>query len=98
FNYQFTVGSGEDAFGVKSSIQDWNLKQDFSFYANQNNTLKFGANVIYHTFQPGALSATTESFNEVRLSDKYALEMGVYIQNDQKIGNKFNIMYGLRYS
>lgn len=98
FNYQFTIGSGDDAFGVKSAIRDWNLKQDFSYYLNQNNTLKFGANAIYHTFQPGSLSASTESFNEIRLSDKYALEVGAYIQNDQKIGTKFNIMYGLRYS
>lgn len=98
FDYQFSVGGDEDAFGVKSSIQDWNLKQDFSYYANQNNSLKFGFNTIYHTFKPGALSSESGSFNEIRLDDKYALELGVYIQNDQKIGTRFNIMYGLRYS
>ena len=99
FNYQFTIGSGEDAFGVKSSIQDWNLKQDFSLYANEKNTLKFGFNTIYHTFKPGTLSAgENTSFNEIRLADKYALELGVYIQNEQKIGSRFNVMYGIRYS
>lgn len=98
FDYQFSVGGEDDAFGVKSSIQDWNLKQDFSYYANSNNSLKFGFNAVYHTFKPGALSSESGSFNEIRLDDKYALELGVYIQNDQKIGNRFNIMYGLRYS
>lgn len=98
FDYKFQIGSDEDAFGIKSSIQDWNLKQDFSYYANQKNTLKFGFNAVYHTFKPGALSSQSGSFNEVRLDDKYALELGAYIQNDQKIGNRFNLMYGLRYS
>lgn len=98
FDYKFSIGSGDDAFGVKSSIQDWNLKQDFSYFLNQKNSLKFGANVVYHTFKPGALSSSSGSFNEIRLDSKYALEIGAYIQNDQKIGNRFNLMYGLRYS
>jgi len=98
FDYKFSIGSENDAFGVKSSIQDWNLKQDFSYFLNQNNSLKFGANAIYHIFKPGALSSSTGSFNEIRLDNKYALEVGAYIQNDQKIGNRFNLMYGLRYS
>ena len=98
YNYKFTIGSGDDSFGVNSYIQDWNLKQDFNLYANQKNTMKFGFNVLYHTFMPGALTATTESFNEVRLDNKYAMEYGAYLQNDQKIGNRFTIMYGLRYS
>ena len=98
FDYKFSIGSGDDAFGVKSSIQDWNIKQDFSYFLNQKNSLKFGANVVYHTFKPGALSSSSGSFNEVRLDNKYALEIGAYIQNDQKIGNRFNLMYGLRYS
>lgn len=98
FDYKFSIGSGDDAFGVKSSIQDWNLKQDFSYFLNQKNSLKFGANAVYHTFKPGALSSSSGSFNEIRLDNKYALEIGAYIQNDQKIGNRFNLMYGLRYS
>ncbi|MFT5778730.1 MAG: hypothetical protein ACI837_001686, partial [Crocinitomicaceae bacterium] len=98
FDYQFTIGNGEDAFGVKSSIQDWNIKQDFTYYLNKNNTIKFGFNGLHHTFKPGALTGGNESFNEVVLDSRYALEYGAYIQNEQKIGARFNLMYGLRYS
>lgn len=98
FDYQFSIGSGDDRFGVKSSIRDWNLKQDFSYYLNQNNSIKFGGNAIYHTFKPGALSSSSGSFNEIRLDTKYAMEYGLYIQNEQKIGSRINVMYGLRYS
>lgn len=98
FNYSFRVGTGDQSFGVNSSIQDWNFKQDFNYFINNNNNLKFGANVIYHTFKPGKLSATSGAFNELKLPNQYALEMGAYIQNDQKIGSLIAIMYGLRYS
>ncbi len=98
FDYEFSVGSGDQAFGIRSSIKDWNLKQDFTFYYNKNNTIKFGVNGIHHTFKPGALTGSNESFNEIILHTRYALEVGAYIQNEMKIGARFNMMYGLRYS
>lgn len=98
FNYSFDIGAGDDTFGVSASIQDWNLKQDFNYYLNKNNSIKFGANVIHHTFKPGELRSSTSAFNEFKIDDQYALEFGVYAQNDHKIGNLFSIMYGVRYS
>jgi hypothetical protein len=98
FDYEFSIGTGDDGFGIRSSIQDWNLKQDFTYFINNNNTLKFGVNGIYHTFKPGALTGENETFNELILDERYALEVGAYIQNEMKIGSRFNIMYGLRYS
>lgn len=98
FNYSFSVGANDNSFGISSAIQDWNLKQDFNYYVNRNNSLKFGANVIYHTFKPGKLTSSASAFNEIKLDDQYALEFGAYAQNDQKIGESFSIMYGIRYS
>ncbi len=98
FNYRFTIGSDDEAFGVNSSIQDWNVKQDFSLFANQNNSLKFGFNAMHHTFMPGALTGGNESFNEIVLDSRYGIEFGAYVQNEQKIGPRINLMYGLRYS
>lgn len=98
FNYEFTIGSGDNGFGIRSSIQDWNVKQDFDYYLNSNNTLKFGVNAIHHTFKPGALTGENESFNEVKLDSRYAIELGAYIQNEMKIGSLINVMYGVRYS
>lgn len=98
FNYKFSQGSGAQGFGVNSSIEDWNVKQDFSYFANKNNTLKFGVNGIYHTFKPGALSSSGSGFNNIKLDNRYGVEFGAYVQNEQKIGDKFTMMYGLRYS
>ncbi|MCO4814572.1 MAG: TonB-dependent receptor, partial [Flavobacteriales bacterium] len=98
FDYEFTIGADTNAFGIKSSIKDWNIKQDFSYFVNDKNTLKFGVNAIHHTFKPGALTGTNESFNEIILNSRYAIELGAYVQNEMKIGNRINLMYGLRYS
>lgn len=98
FDYEFTIGADTNAFGIKSSIKDWNIKQDFSYFVNDKNTLKFGINAIHHTFKPGALTGTNESFNEIVLNSRYAIELGAYVQNEMKIGNRINLMYGLRYS
>lgn len=99
FDYQFTIGQGEDGFGIRSSIRDFNLKQDFTYYLNSNNTIKYGVNGIHHTFEPGVLeSGDNIGFNDIELDKRRALEFGAYIQNEQKIGNRFSLMYGLRYS
>ncbi len=99
FDYQFSIGAGEDGFGIRSSIRDYNVKQDFSYFYNSNNTIKFGVNAIHHTFEPGVLeSGANVGFNEIELDKRRGLEMGAYIQNEQKIGNRWALMYGLRYS
>ena len=98
FNYQFTVGTAEDGFGVSSSIEDLNLKQDFSWFIDKSNTLKFGLNAIHHTFSPGTLTAGNESFNEFKLDERFGIETAAYIQNEMKIGKRINFNLGLRYS
>lgn len=99
FDYQFTIGQGEDGFGIRSSIRDFNVKQDFTYYLNRNNTIKYGVNGIHHTFEPGVLeSGDNVGFNNIELDKRRAIEFGAYIQNEQKIGNRFSLMYGLRYS
>jgi len=98
YDYKFNIGSGENGFSLKSSIQDYNFKQDFSYFMNSKNTIKFGLNLTHHTFAPGELSGENISFNELVLKDKIALENAIYIQNEQKIGELFSIQYGLRYS
>ena len=98
FDYGFNVGSGEDGFGISSSINDINFKQDFDYFLNSNNKMKFGVNAIYHTFKPGELSGGNSSFNPITLDTRFGLEAAAYIQNDMKIGSRWSLMYGLRYS
>src|SRR5690606_28959436 len=58
YNYGFELGDENETFSLKSGIQDYNIKQDFSYYYNSKNTMKFGGNLIYHNFIPGEVTIT----------------------------------------
>lgn len=98
YNYRFKFNADGNDVKFTSSIQDWNLKQDFSYFPHPNHKVKFGFNAIYHTFIPGEIESDFQSFNDVKLTNRYALEGGVYVQNDHSITERFGIQYGLRYS
>jgi hypothetical protein len=85
---------------VSSGVRDWNLKEDFSYYANSNNTLKFGVNAIYHAFTPGEVSSTAEGGGtfERDIQERYALETAAYLSHEWKPSRQFSVNYGLRYS
>lgn len=99
-DYDYTVEIGLADASVSSGIKDWNLKEDFSYYANSQNTLKFGVNAIYHTFVPGVVSNITEGENTFDriVEERYALETAAYIQHEWQPGKQFKLNYGLRYS
>jgi hypothetical protein len=97
YNYRFKFNAGGEVL-FSSTIKDLNLKQDFSYFPNPNHKIKFGFNAIHHTFVPGEIKSDFASFNDIKLSTRYALEGGLYVQNDQSIGENFSIQYGLRYS
>jgi hypothetical protein len=97
YSYKFNVAVGNLTMRVLSEIKDWNLKEDMNYYLNSNNTLKFGFNVIYHTFVPSKVDSS--AFLRVRSMDnRYALENALYISNEQKITPHLKVIYGLRYS
>ena len=99
YNYKIGIGIGEDNFEIGSEIQDFNVKKDFSYYLNSNNTIKFGANVIHHTFRPGDIEVSDGlGFTIDDISVKHSVESAAYLSNDQKIGKRLALTYGLRFS
>lgn len=102
-NYRYSLGTPDgnnNSFEWKSNLRDIGVKGDFSYYLNTNNTIRFGASVIYHMFYPGTAKGTGSEtvYTEVKVPDSYAFETGVYANNEQKLGEKFTLKYGLRFS
>ncbi|MDD2305049.1 MAG: TonB-dependent receptor [Prolixibacteraceae bacterium] len=100
YNYNLGVpGSGADQFDWTSQIRDYNFKQDFSWYLNSKNKLTLGLNMIYHHFEPGQVDANEKSyFTDLKLANYNALDNSVYLSNEQSIGSRLTMRYGLRYS
>ncbi|MEM6379750.1 MAG: TonB-dependent receptor, partial [Bacteroidota bacterium] len=100
YDYAFAFGSTEDdQFDWESKIQTVNFKPSFSYFLNQNNELSFGGELLYYTFFPAnAKGVSSGDVIDLTLEKKNALEAGIYISNNQSIGNKWEVNYGLRYS
>ncbi len=99
-NYNYTENSGEtkNAINIVSQIQDWNLKEDFQFFPNTQNKLKFGINIIDHTFIPGTVQDTSTQIVRPTLPHKYAWESAAYFSHELKFSKKLSLIYGLRLS
>ncbi|WP_430813092.1 TonB-dependent receptor [Carboxylicivirga sp. RSCT41] len=95
YDYGFNFG---DRGSMSSGIKDVSLKQDFTWYANPQNTMKYGLNMTYHTFYPGEFLFEDNTISDIKVAEKQALESSVYISNEQKIGTKLTLDYGLRAS
>lgn len=101
YDYRLGVPEGEAySFEWKSRLTDYAAKADFTYYPNTRNTVRFGASVAFHTFNPGeARGLGEESFyNEYLLPKNYALQSGLYVSNEQKITDVLTMRYGLRFS
>ncbi|TRX71746.1 TonB-dependent receptor [Carboxylicivirga sp. M1479] len=95
YDYGFNFG---DNGSMSSGIKDVSLKQDFTWYANPQNTTKFGFNTTYHTFYPGEFLFEDNSISDIKIPEKQALETSVYASNEQKLNQKLVFDYGLRLS
>ncbi|MCD4678824.1 MAG: TonB-dependent receptor [Bacteroidales bacterium] len=101
--YDYDLGTAEGeahSFIWKSRMLDHSAKVDLSYYPDAYNTVKFGASTIFHDFDPGSAKGVGEQsmFNEYSVPKNYALESGVYISNEQKLGSRLTLKYGLRFS
>jgi hypothetical protein len=99
YKYNISIRSGGDDFDIFSQIRDYNLKQEYQWYANERNNIRFGFNSIYHIITPGEVTASqTSSVNSSALQKRYSWENAAYFTNTWKTSAKVNITYGLRFS
>lgn len=101
YDYGFKIESGGNTVSLASGIYDYSLKQDYNYYVNPKNTLRFGWQGTYHRLKPSEFSIENEnnvSSPGETLDEQKALEGGIYIANEQKVSDKFTVNYGLRLS
>jgi outer membrane cobalamin receptor len=100
FNYNLGVPSGAMAFKWVSHIVDYGLKNDYTWYLNPNNTVKFGLQATYHTIKPGSTedAGDISYVTSTQYPENHGIETAVFVSNEQKIGSKVSLLYGLRLS
>ena len=98
--YIKTELSEQIAMDWKSKLQDFGFKADFSYHLNPNNNIKFGYHSTYHGFMPGEGGGVGEQSIISRFAQpkEHALEHAGFIANENKIGERLIVKYGLRYT
>lgn len=84
---------------LKSGIENITLKQDYTYFLNNSNKLKFGWDLNNQKFIP-SIYTRTELGEEIKYNTttKQGVEASLYGQNDQKIGEHIQLNYGIRIS
>ena len=82
-----------------SSLDEYGMKQDFSYYLHPRHTLRFGFWASYYYIQPGDIDARQGGINmEADVPSVFAAEGGGYISGESELGDRLRIRYGLRWS
>lgn len=96
YDYKISLRSNDNTFGLNSKIQDWNLKQDFTWFAGNKHSVRFGLQSIYHTITPSSASGT--SVSSYPRNPRKSWENALYINDDFKATEALTINYGARLS
>jgi hypothetical protein len=100
YDYMLGVPTGTQAFEWTSRIFNYSGKADFTYYLNATNTISFGASALRYRFHPGEAQPLGEStiFNRYALDHQNAVEYAAYLDNEQTLGPKLSLQYGIRFS
>ncbi|TGV00425.1 TonB-dependent receptor [Flavivirga rizhaonensis] len=98
--YDYDLEITVNEFDWISSINNYNVKYDLKYYANDKFKLDFGVSGIYYDFDPGQVRPTSDTspINPLSLDRKKAFESGLYVNAEHKLTDKLTVQYGLRYS
>lgn len=97
YNYSLTLPQEQNGYW-KSSISNITLKSDLTWYLNPKNTLRTGLEITDHESNPGNVTLNDNNNQTVVpvVSPYHSMEYVLYISNEQKIGEKFSLRYGIR--
>ncbi len=96
YDYKFIVNFKDNDFW-DSHIANLSLKTDFTWFANPDITLRFGAKVTRHNFNPGNIewNSNPEIIFPV-VHPRIAREWTLYISNNHSLTPRLSLRYGLR--
>jgi len=81
------------AVNYNSGIQDVSANLEFDYYPASSHKIKFGANYLYHTFNPGKLNKSSEDYLYVNGEKIYTPSgyINTYSSNNPIYANEFRV-------
>lgn len=101
-NYNYHLGFDEDdddSYDWQSSITNYMIKPEFSYFISNTSELKFGLEGIYYQFNPSKISGVTNGTEvDNSLEKQYAAEWAAYVSHKVELSSRVEMQYGLRWS
>lgn len=93
-DYAYRFGFGNEDFGFfrDAGIRDVQVKEDFSWYAAENHTLRFGAQWIQHKFSDEV------SIDSIPAPARIGWESAVYVEDEWTLSPVWKANLGVRYA
>jgi TonB dependent receptor/CarboxypepD_reg-like domain/TonB-dependent Receptor Plug Domain len=99
YDYTVIANLNGNNLNLISKIKDEGVKQDFQYFFDSENGVKFGLNSIYHAIVPGtATFADSARTSTLELTNKYSWENAFYVSHDYKLSPIISVQYGVRFS
>ena len=94
--YLYIANEQKDVWN--SEISGLTLKSDFTWYLNPKNTIHAGLEITNHNSNPGNVSLPNNQSDPEAypIAMYHSMEYDLYLGNDQTIGKKFSVSYGIR--
>ncbi|NGM71766.1 TonB-dependent receptor [Sphingobacterium sp. SGL-16] len=97
FTYNVNVSNENSDFVIASKIENISLKQDFSYYANNKSTWRFGLNALKQKISPASLNAQENSaVNSINIEKRYGVELAAYLSHEWNPTYWLSVLYGIR--
>ncbi len=101
--YDYTVSSDlnpVNAFALNYSIQQLQVKADFSYFPTTQHTVNFGVSAIRYALSPGSMKPQGSESLVIpnTLQNEQALESALYASEHFDVSPKLSIYGGLRFS
>ncbi|MFD1769051.1 TonB-dependent receptor [Sphingobacterium suaedae] len=97
FTYNVQVSSDDSDFKIASKIRNWNVKQDFSLYADANSTIRFGVHALHQSIHPASLSAgENTAVNSIDVDSRQGIDVAAYASHEWKPSERLSFIYGVR--
>ncbi|HBG23510.1 MAG TPA: hypothetical protein DDX10_00270, partial [Rikenellaceae bacterium] len=90
------IGGGDSKFNINSEIIDWNIKEEFQYFPDSKNSIRFGLSAIYHKISPSRFEGDGIATREKR--SRLSLESAFFVNNNMKISDFLTLDYGIRLS
>ncbi len=97
FTYHVDVATDESTFQIASKVENFNFKEDLTYYAHNNSTFRFGLNMLRQRISPASLQAQgNSSVNSIDMESRQGIEAAVYSSHEWKANGWLSMIYGLR--